>query len=116
MGKSTIRRTFPFSLFLFPCLAAALVLAIPVFAGADENKLTRRLQARADAPHSTSRVIVTTTSGGRADEAIRAAGGRPGRFLRAIGGQVAQVPDYALRRLAGRPEVKAITLDREVSG
>ena len=116
MEKSTIRRTFPFSLFPFPCLAAALLLALPGFSWADESKLTRPLQARADAPHSTSRVIVTTTSGARADEAIRAAGGRPGRFLRAIAGQVAQVPDYALRRLAARPEVKAITLDREVSG
>ena len=116
MEKSTIRRTFPFSLFLFPCLAAALVLALPAFASASGEKLAAALQLRADAPHSTSRVIVTTTSGGRADEAIRAAGGRPGRFLRAIGGQVALVPDYALRRLAARPEIRSVTLDRTVSG
>jgi len=116
MEKRTIRRIFPFSLFLFPCLAAALILALPAVPAAQENKLTLPLQARADAPHSTSRVIVTTTTGGRADAAIRAIGGRPGRFLRAIGGQVALVPDYALRRLAARPEVRAVTLDRAVSG
>src|SRR5215207_6158824 len=116
MEKRTTRRVFPFPLFLLPFLASALVLALPVVAGAEQPKLTSQLQARADAPHSTSRVIVTTTSGGRADEAIRAAGGRPGRFLGAIGGQVALVPDYALRRLAARPEIRTVTLDRAVSG
>ena len=116
MEKSTTRRVFPFSLFPFPCLAAALILALPVLAAAQESKLAPALRARADAPHSTSRVIVTTTTGGRADDVIRAAGGRPGRFLRAIGGQVALVPDYALRRLEARPEVRRISLDREVSG
>ena len=116
MEKRTTRRVFPFSLFLVPCLASALLLALPVLSWAQENKLTHPLQARADAPHSTSRVIITTTTGGRADEAIRAAGGRPGRFLRAIGGQVALIPDYALRRLAARADVLRVAVDREVSG
>ncbi|MDQ3488110.1 MAG: S8 family peptidase [Acidobacteriota bacterium] len=116
MEKRTTRTDFPSSLFPFPFLAAAIILALPVVAAAQEGKLAATLRARADAPHSTSRVIITTTSGGPADEAIRAAGGRPGRFLRAIGGQVALVPDYALRRLAARPEVLRIALDREVSG
>ena len=63
-----------------------------------------------------SRVIITTASGLRADAAIRAEGGLPGRFLAAIGGQVALVPDSALDRLAARPEVRRLTLDRPVAG
>lgn len=115
MEKRTTRSSFPSSLFPLPFLAAAL-LVLPTLAAANGNKLAPALRARADAPHSTSRVIITTRTGGRADEAIRAAGGRPGRFLGAIGGQVALVPDYALRRLEARPEVLRIAVDREVTG
>ena len=109
-------RAFPFPLLHFSLMAAVILLVHPARAIAQDGKLSAPLRARADAPFSTSRIIITTTAGGRADEAIRAAGGRPGRFLRAIGGQVAVVPDFALRRLEARPEVARVTLDREVSG
>lgn len=98
------------------CYLAAILLALPALAGADSRKLDAALRARAETPYATSRVIITTTGGDRADAAIRAAGGRPGRFLNAIGGQVALVPDFALSRLAARPEVRRVALDRQVSG
>ena len=97
-------------------LAAAILLALPAVAGADARKVPAALEARAHAPRGTSRVIVTTTDGRRADAAIRAAGGQPGRFLRGMGGQVAIVPDTALLRLAARPEVRGLMVDRAVSG
>lgn len=95
-------------------IVVALVLALPVVAAG--GQLDAALQARADVPRGTSRVIVTTTDGGRADAAIRAAGAIAGRYLPAIGGQVALVPDFVLTRLAARPDVRRVTLDREVSG
>ena len=95
---------------------AAIVLTLPLLAAADGGKLDAVLRARAEAPLGISRVIITTTTGGPADAAIRAAGAQPGRFLRALGGQVALVPDAALTRLATRPEVRRVTLDRPVSG
>jgi serine protease AprX len=95
---------------------AAIVLALPALAAAGGGKLDTALRARAEAPRGTSRVIITTANGLRADAAIRAHGGLPGRFLAAIGGQVALVPDSALARLAARPEVRRLTLDRPVAG
>ncbi|MEX1129671.1 MAG: S8 family peptidase [Vicinamibacterales bacterium] len=95
---------------------AAIVLALPALAAAGGGKLDAALRARAEVPRGTSRVIITTASGRRADAAIRAEGGLPGRFLAAIGGQVALVPDFALARLAARPEVRRLTLDRPVAG
>ena len=62
-----------------------------------------------------SRVIVRTADGGRADDAIKAVGGLTGRVLRGLG-QVATVPDAALSKLAARPEVVAVALDRPVAG
>ena len=96
-------------------LVAAILLALPVIAAAGGAQLDAALQARANAPRGTSRVILTTASGDRADAVILAAGGRPGRFLRAVGAQVALVPDFALMRLAARPEIRRMILDRDVS-
>lgn len=94
----------------------AIVLTLPALAAADGGKLDPALRARAEAPRGTSRVIITTVSGGRTDAAIRAAGGLAGRFLHAIGGQAALVPDSRLLTLAARPEVRRMRLDRPVAG
>ena len=83
---------------------------------AGTGKLDAMLAARAQAPRGSSRVILKTAHGGRADETISALGGIPGRFLKAIGGQVALVPDAALSRLASRSDILQITLDRHVQG
>lgn len=74
------------------------------------------LAARTQAPRGTSRVIIQTTHGGRADALITSVGGIPGRLLRGVRGQVAVVPDSALERLAARPDVVALSLDRPVEG
>jgi serine protease AprX len=95
-------------------LLLAIVLAVPASATANAA-LDAALTARVRSPQGTSQVIVTTVGGGRADAAIEAVGGRPGRFLRRVG-QVATIPDSALAKLAARPEVIAITLDRPVTG
>lgn len=97
-------------------LLAAILLALPAVAAAGSGKLDAVLRGRTETPRGTSRVIITTTSGHRADAAIRAAGALPGRFLRAIGGHVALVPDSALLKLAARPEIRRVALDRQVSG
>ena len=47
---------------------------------------------------------------------IDAVSGVAGRYFPWLGGQVAIVPDAALDRLARRPEVAAISLDRTVRG
>jgi serine protease AprX len=100
----------------FTSFIAATLLALPAVAAAGSGTLDAALTARAEAARGASRVIITTTTGGPADDAIKAAGARPGRFLRALGGQVALVPDQSLRLLASRPDVLRVTLDRPVSG
>jgi serine protease AprX len=96
-------------------IVSAILLSLPAVVAA-EGRLDATLAARAVAPLGDSRVIVTTIDGARADAAIRAVGGRPGRFLRGLGAQVAFVPDAALTRLAARPEIAAISVDRTVTG
>ena len=95
-------------------LLVAACLASPRVAAAS-GALDAVLTARAQDPRGTSRVIVRTSDGGRADAAILAVGGVPGRPLRRLG-QVASVPDSALSKLAARPEVVQIALDRPVAG
>jgi serine protease AprX len=94
---------------------ATILLVLPALATAG-GTLDAALRTRAEAPRGMSRVIITTVNGDRADAAIRAAGAIPGRFLPVVGGQVALVSDFALTKLAARPDVRRITLDREVSG
>lgn len=103
------------SVFLITFVISSL-LAGAAMAASARGKLDADLDARAQTPRGTSRVIITTANGGPADAAILAAGGIPGRFLRALGGQVALVPDVSLPMLADRPDVRGITLDRTVTG
>ncbi len=82
-------------------------------------KLDRALLARvqsAPARGARSRVIVRTVDGRPASPLIEAVNGIPGRYFAWLGGQVAIVPDAALDRLARRPEVASISLDRPVRG
>jgi serine protease AprX len=81
-----------------------------------EGKLDPHLLRRAQASTGTSRVIVRTVDGRPATSLIRAVHGLPGLHLPALGGQVARVPDAALRRLAAHANVAAISLDRPVHG
>ncbi|HJR57902.1 MAG TPA: hypothetical protein VJ813_00830 [Vicinamibacterales bacterium] len=99
----------------FACLIAATFLALPLSAAAGDRTLDAALTARAQAPRGTSRVIITTTTGGPAGAAIAATGATAGRFLPALG-QVALVPDTSLRQLAARPEVLRVTLDSPYLG
>ena len=83
------------------------------------SKLDRALLARAQAAPARgarSRVIVRTLDGRPASALIEAVNGVPGRYFSWLGGQVAIVPDAALDRLARRPEVAGISLDRPVRG
>ncbi len=83
------------------------------------SKLDRALLARvqaAPARGARSRVIVRTLDGRPASALIEAVNGVPGRYFAWLGGQVAIVPDAALDRLARRPEVAGISLDRPVRG
>jgi len=111
--KKTTQRMARRSIFVTVAILASLVL--PGSAAA-AGKLDPTLAARAQASRGTSRVIITTTTGGPADVAIAAIGGTAGRFLRAVGGQVALVPDGALAQLALRDDVRSVAVDRPVSG
>lgn len=95
-------------------LLFASFLAAPEVADAN-GSLDAVLTARAQDPGGASRVIVRTADGGPADAAITSVGGLPGRSLRGLG-QVATVPDVALSKLAARPEVIGISLDRPIAG
>lgn len=83
---------------------------------AGTGKLDATLAARAEAPRGSSRVILKTVHGRRADEIISALGGIPGRLLHVIGRQVALVPDASLSRLAAHPDIVGLTVDRSVQG
>jgi hypothetical protein len=112
-------------------LACALLTAAVGTAGASEAvaesprlpaaslhaKLDRALLARARAAPAfggRSRVIIRTVDGRPATHLVEAFHGIAGRYFEWLGGQVAIVPDTALERLARRPEVAGISLDRAV--
>jgi serine protease AprX len=90
-----------------PALAASHAAAI---------KLDAPLRARAAIGHGTSRVIIETTDGSATDSLIRSLKGRPGRRLGLLNSQVADIPNAALEALADRASVRAVRLDRRVTG
>jgi subtilisin family serine protease len=103
-------------LVLIAILAAIAAPALAAGQGVD-GKLDAALQARARGWQGTSRVIIQTDDDASgADTLIRSLSGIPGRRLPLLRGQVAQIPDSALNELAGRPAVRAVSLDRRVSG
>jgi serine protease AprX len=108
-------------------VAAMLILGalIPfdptqVAASADaSSKLDPVLKARSRQSKGQSRVILRTTIGASLPAVgplIRGVGGKLGRQLSTISGQVAVVPNVALRLLAANPLVERISLDRDVVG
>jgi serine protease AprX len=103
------------ALFVIALLAAT---AIPALAASHASavKLDASLRARAATGHGTSRVIIETTDGSAVDHLIRSLRGRPGRRLGLLRGQVADIPNAALEALADRASVRAVRLDRRVTG
>jgi serine protease AprX len=83
-----------------------------------EAKFDAALRSRVQSPARgvRSRVIVRTTDGRPATQLIQSVNGVPGRYFPWLGGQVAIVANASLERLARRPEVAAISLDRAVRG
>ena len=95
-------------------LAATSIPAVAAsHAGAD--KLDAPLRARATSSDGTSRVIIET-DGSAIDSLIRSLKGKPGRRLGLLRGQVADIPNGALEALADRASVRAVSLDRRVTG
>jgi serine protease AprX len=83
----------------------------------DDPKLDRTLNDRADKGGvATSRVIVTLKPGMDVDDLVAKLGGKRGRKLNLISGQVVELPNFVLRKLANSPAVASIHHDRETSG
>ena len=103
------------------CLASALVcligLASPAEAArqGDHQKLDKTLNSRASR-QGKSRVIVTLKPGWDASSEVKKLGGKLGRRLTMISGQVAELSNGQLRRLADHPGVASIYHDRPTSG
>ena len=101
------------------CSLVVLALIASPASAADrpgDDKLDPHLRQRASAPAGTSRVIVRTVDGRPATSLIRAAHGLAGLYLPSLGGQIASVPDSALRTLAAFDNVAGVSLDRPVHG
>jgi serine protease AprX len=99
-------------------IALLAATSIPAVAAshAAAGKLDAPLRARATSGHGTSRVIIETTDGSATDSLIRSLKGKPGRRLGLLRGQVADIPNAALEALADRASVRAVRLDRRVTG
>ena len=83
----------------------------------DHPKLDRKLNDRADKGGAgTSRVIVTLKPGYDLGDAVAKLGGRRGRKLGIIGGELVEVPNHVLRKLADNPAVVDIHWDRPAGG
>jgi serine protease AprX len=104
-------------------LAAALIvgLATPALAakgnGRDRRKIDRVLSGRAGKT-GTSRVIMTFKPGAfdNASKEAKRLGGRLGRRLNSINGQVVELPNFVIERLAERSEILSIHYDRPTGG
>ena len=100
-------------------LALLVGLATPGYAKdrpGDHKKLDKTLNKRAAKGGGTSRVIVTFNPGWRGTDELDKHGSKAGRKLRLINGQVAEVPNSMLERLADHPAVRSIHHDRSTSG
>jgi serine protease AprX len=83
----------------------------------DHPKLDRKLNDRADGGGSgTSRVIITLKPGQDAGNDILRLGGKRGRKLDIVSGEVVELPNYVLRRLADNPAIQDIHWDRPTAG
>jgi serine protease AprX len=83
----------------------------------DHPKLDRKLNERADRGDTArSRAIVVMKPGCSIETEVTKAGGRNGRRLGVISGQLVELPNYQLRKLANNPCVAAIHWDRKTGG
>jgi len=101
-------------------LALALVVGLggPAFAKPapeKRDKVDRFLRDRAG-KGGTSRVIITLKPGFDISSDARKVGGRMGRRLGLINGQVLELPNAVIRRLADLPFVESIHYDRPTGG
>lgn len=102
-------------------LAVALVClfigAVPAVAArpGDHPKLDKKLNDRAKGIGK-SRVIITLKPGWDVSTEIRKSGGKMGRRLDLINGQVVELSNAQLRKIAGHPGVKSMHWDRPTSG
>ena len=102
---------------LIAVVASIVAAAAPAFGSdAAHAKLDAALRHRAQFPRGTSRVIIRTSDGTAPDAVVKDVRGRAGLRLPQIHGQVADVPDTALLKLARHPGVRALSLDRRVRG
>src|SRR5689334_5187976 len=106
------------ALFVFVALAGPSASTTPAQGGATANdRLDRVLNARASRLTGRSRVIIQPAKGASAKAVatlVRVAGGAPGRELPLTGAQVAELPNAALRALAGHPLVAHVSDDRPI--
>ena len=98
-------------------LAAALIVGVaaPSSARDGDNKLDKTLNGRAG-KGGTSRVIIMLKPGADASSEVNKLGGKVGRKLRSINGQVIELPNGALHRLAERSEILSLHDDRPTGG
>jgi serine protease AprX len=83
----------------------------------DHARLDRKLNDRdRDVKGGTSRVIIQLKPGFDASSDVTKLGGKLGRRLGLINGQVAEVPNKILRKLADHPAVVRIIWDRPIGG
>jgi serine protease AprX len=79
------------------------------------DKLDKILQSRAG-KSGTSRVIITLTPGADPSSDVRNLGGRLGRKLGLINGQVVELPNAVIRKLAALSFVESVHYDRPTGG
>ena len=79
------------------------------------DKIDKLLQSRAG-KSGTSRVIITLKSGSDPSSDVRKLGGRLGRKLGLINGQVVELPNAVLRKLADLSFVESVHYDRPTGG
>ena len=99
-------------------LALALVVGIggPALAEAGSpEKLDKLLKSRAG-QGGWSRIIVTLKPGADASSEVKRLGGKLGRRLRLINGQVIELPNGQIRKLADHPAVDSLHYDRPTGG
>jgi len=83
----------------------------------DHPKLDKKLNERADRGAGITRAIVVRKPGCSAkddDNDVARLGGRKGRSLNAINGQVVELPNFVLRKLANNPCIAGIHWDRSI--
>ena len=79
------------------------------------DKLDKILKSRAG-KGGTSRVIITLKSGADPSSDVRKLGGRLGRKLGLINGQVVELPNAVMRKLAALSFVESVHYDRPTGG